>query len=482
MKFYCTSSKFFKKLLTTHLIILTFLGCSKEATEGAAPTLLTLTLIIEGQGSVNQLEEEYALNTSLSVKATPAAGYYFDRWKGFENDVLSEEHDFILTTNLTLTAVFLPIPQTTEEVALYIPKEIDPNPVFMIENGGTKAYLTSKTGERLQTWNFDSKLGNDIELLSDGSLIGLFKPDEVSFSFGGYGGILRKMSPEGTTLWEYELNTESELLHHDFEILPNGNILILVWEGFQAEVAQNLGYDDEGPMYLEKIIELNPETQKIEWEWRSVDHLIQDHAEDGLNFGEVAAHPKKIDLNYYPNDNGDLMHANGLYYDAEKDVIFLSVNFYSEVWVIPHQYDTETTATAAGDLLFRFGNPQAYGSASPRLFYNNHHPTLVSLDPDTAGRFLIYMNGSLDEQSIVYEFILPPNFDNDPEAWSSPEVSWSFTDPALYFGKISGAYRLPNGNTLICEGDYGYWEVTTAGKVVWKYQGDKNFWRGYVYP
>jgi len=122
MKFYSASSKFFKKLLTTHLIILTFLGCSKEATEGATPTLLTLTLIIEGQGSVNQLEEEFALNTSLSVKATPAAGYYFDRWKGFENDVLSEEHDFILTTNLTLTAVFLPIPQTTEEVVLYIPK------------------------------------------------------------------------------------------------------------------------------------------------------------------------------------------------------------------------------------------------------------------------------------------------------------------------------------------------------------------------
>lgn len=61
------------------------------------------------------------------------------------------------------------------------------------------------------------------------------------------------------------------------------------------------------------------------------------------NFGVVAKHPEKIDLNYYENENGDLMHANGLYYDPERDVIFVSVNFYSEVWVVPHQYDMETT-------------------------------------------------------------------------------------------------------------------------------------------
>ena len=54
--------------------------------------------------------------------------------------------------------------------------------------------------------------------------------------------------------------------------------------------------------------------------------------------------------------------------------------------------------------------------------------------------------------------------------------------PICFFGKISGAYRLPNGNTLICEGDFGYWEVTPNGEVVWKYQGQYNFWRGYVYP
>jgi len=42
---------------------------------------------------------------------------------------------------------------------------------------------------------------------------------------------------------------------------------------------------------------------------------------------------------------------------------------------------------------------------------------------------------------------------------------------------------LKNGNTLICEGDYGFWEVTPDGKIAWKYNGavDVSFWRCYAY-
>ena len=71
-----------------------------------------------------------------------------------------------------------------------------------------------------------------------------------------------------------------------------------------------------------------------------------------------------------------------------------------------------------------------------------------------------------------------------PETDNEPEVVWSFTDSNLYNPKISGAVRLLNGNTLICEGDYGFWEVTNSGDVVWKYNGSAGsaLWRGYAYP
>ena len=72
-------------------------------------------------------------------------------------------------------------------------------------------------------------------------MIGIFKPESVSFSFGGYGGLLKKYSPEVDLVLEYEVNTEKELSHHDFEVLPNGNILLLVWEAYTIEETKGLG-------------------------------------------------------------------------------------------------------------------------------------------------------------------------------------------------------------------------------------------------
>ncbi len=112
------------------------------------------------------------------------------------------------------------------------------------------------------------------------------------------------------------------------------------------------------PFILKKSLNSIRKVKKLFGEWRSADHLVQEFNEEALNYGSVANQPEKIDLNYNNIENGDLMHANGLYYDQARDVIFFSVNFYSEVWVIPHQYDTETTRGSSGDLLFRFGNPR----------------------------------------------------------------------------------------------------------------------------
>ena len=156
------------------------------------------------------------------------------------------------------------------------------------------------------------------------------------------------------------------------------------------------------------------------------------------------------------------------------------MNYYSEVWVIDHSVSNENSSSSLGDLKYRFGNPSAYKADGERLFFNNHHPNLVELDPITKGNFLIFMNGYEDEQSIVYELKLPYNSFDDNDTLIPPDVLWSFTSPDLFHGKISGAIRLSNGNTLICEGDFGYWEVTNEGEVVWLYDGGgETFWRGY---
>ena len=53
------------------------------------------------------------------------------------------------------------------------------------------------------------------------------------------------------------------------------------------------------------------------------------------------------------------------------------------------------------------------------------------------------------------------------------EIEWQYTEtPALAFYSfhISSSERLANGNTLICEGQWGrLFEVTNAGEIVWDY-------------
>ena len=377
----------------------------------------------------------------------------------------------------------------TENVEVYNEELVHKGYVLAVYGNNDTSYLLDKGGNIIKEWPFDSNTGNDVELLTNGKLIGIFKIDNPPFTFGGYGGVIKILNIDGVVEWEYTFDTSLGLAHHDVEMLPNGNVLFLVWEEVDNITAQNNGAITTNNIYPEALIEVNPKTNNIEWEWHSKDHFIQDTNTNALNFGNVSENPQLIDINYNVVPNGDIMHANGINYDPNKDVIYLSVNFYDEVWVIDHS----TTSTQAalhtggnynkgGDLLYRFGNPEAYkNSFGTRLFYNNHTPELLKNDVPGAGNFLIYNNGNNNSQSIVYELEIPDSFNLLPNSNNEPPVVWSFSNPDLHYQRVSGADRLPNGNTLICEGDYGFWEVTIDGEIVWKYAtlSLDILWRGY---
>ena len=312
--------------------------------------------------------------------------------------------------------------------------------------------------------------------------------DDVSFSFGGYGGVVQLVNPDNSVKWSYIVATAFELGHHDVERLPNGNILVLIWEGRPLDEAQeSFGYAyQDDVIYAEKLIEINPNTNEIVWQWSSWDHTIQDLNQDKPNFGTIAEHPQLIDLNYRDplreadSFNGDIMHANGIAYDEEHDLVFMSVNFYSEVWVIDHNTTTEEASGTAGDLVYRFGNPGAYNNtAGERSFFYNHGVNMV---PES-NNVMVYANGGLGgvTQSVVYELQQPANYELKAESDNELQVVWSFTDEDLFAPRVSGAYRMSNGNTLITEGDYGCWEVTQDKEVVWKYEGTGFTWRAYPY-
>jgi len=378
-------------------------------------------------------------------------------------------------------------------IELFNESKIDSNYILLNDAASNRAFIMNKQAKILYEWKLSNNIGNDVYLLPDGNLIASLEADNPKIPLGGKGGKIQLISPNNNINWEFVYSSQQGEIHHDVEMLPNGNILAMVWEKLDAEIAIEEGYMNFEDIYPESIIEIDPKTDSIVWKWSSMNHLIQDFDETKSNFGSISDNPNLIDINYsskatlLPEVQGDIMHANGLSYDQINDLIFLSVNSYSEVWVIDHSTTIDEAASNSGGtynkgggLVYRFGNPNAYGNTKgQRLFYNNHYPNL--LKDDNTGEILIFSNGNHIKQSTVYRLQLPSTFNLNTNYDNEPEIIWSYTDPDLYSGKVSGADILENGNILITEGDFGVWEVTTDKEVVWKFSGEGFYWRAYHY-
>ncbi|HIE94465.1 MAG TPA: hypothetical protein EYQ83_16980, partial [Acidobacteria bacterium] len=187
---------------------------------------------------------------------------------------------------------------------------------------------------------------------------------------GGSGGGVQELEWDGTVVWDFTYsNVPGHLQHHDVEMLPNGNVLMIAWEGISAAGATAAGRNPaliQGPtFYPDHIIEVQktgPTSGAIVWSWHVMDHVIQDFDPTRPDFGVVADHPELLDLNYPLQPASDWNHVNSIDYHAEFDQILLSSHNQNEVWIIDH---STTTVEAAGhtggnsgkggDLLYRWG-------------------------------------------------------------------------------------------------------------------------------
>ena len=384
-----------------------------------------------------------------------------------------------------------------EQVEYYAPDLVHDGYVLMNPIDTHAFWIVDKRGSVLHTWPIPTDLRFDAQLLPDGRVLANLEQslggDETRF----YGGDLRIIEPDGSFSWELTWQGPTTISHHDLEMLPSGNILFIAADAYPPAAAVAMGWNGGTQLVSESLIEVDPATNEVVWRWDAADHLIQDHDPAALGHGDPAQHPELIDVNYGPVLDfgaGDIFHANGIVHDAERDLIFFSINNYSEVWVIDHATTTEEAAGPAGDLVYRFGNPEAWrNTAGQRRFWTQHHPSFIADGLAGAGHLLIFMNGRpyhgrTTEQSVVYELQLPPVLACEPGVDTEPTVAWSWTHPGLYGHHLGSAQRLPGGNTLIAEGDYGYWEVTSDGQVAWKfdYEGEgilevpgAAVWRGY---
>ncbi len=356
-------------------------------------------------------------------------------------------------------------------------------------------YLININGNINHTWPGDFLPGESVRWLGDGSILRTIKTGVVGY--GGAGGGVQKVLWDGTVVWDFRYDTNGVISHHDVLPLKNGNVLMIAWETKTRDEAIMAGRNPDtflGDTFLpDHIIEVKPtgpRTGEIVWEWHVWDHLIQDLDPSHENYGVVADHPELVDINY-GNDLvlGDWLHTNSIDYNEKFDQILISVHSFNEIWVIDH---STTTAQAAshtggrsgkgGDLLYRWGNPAAYhtGTADDEKFFGQHDATWIKAGRPGEGNILVFNNraGNTIRYSSVDEIVPPVNdtgvYYCEPGLPYRPASQiWRYLDSPLtdfYAGTFSGAERLKDGNTLICDGTGGrFFEITPAGTTIWQY-------------
>ncbi len=396
-------------------------------------------------------------------------------------------------------------------------------------------YLLDMQGRVVRTWEGETSGNMSVYLLENGHLLRYGRLAEQTFGDGaGAAGQIQEFTFEGELVWDYRFASTKQLAHHDIFRMPNGHVLMIVWDKKSPEEAVAAGRRTEtvgqSQLLVDCIYEIQPTgktTGKVVWEWHVWDHLIQDHDSTKAHFGEVGAHPELVDINFGEGAiasivakkdeleklraigylgsaapgakpapvRADWMHSNAVAYDAEKDQVLLNVLEFNEFWIIDH---STTTAEAAGhtggksgkggDLLYRWGNPRAYraGTLKDQMLFGQHNTHWIPKGIPGAGHLLIFNNGGKrtgGAYSSVDELVLPAGKDGRYEhkagtAYGPEKPVWSYAAPKrsdFYAQFISGANRLPNGNTLICSGPNGtIFEVTPDKEIVWKYVNPVN--------
>ena len=339
---------------------------------------------------------------------------------------------------------------------------------------GEEAYLINRQGNLVNTWSLAGRPGNSVYLTEGGNLLATYTA-RGTFDAGGVGGGVELLTWDGDEVWSYQLASDHAHLHHDVELLPNGNVLMIAWETISQTEALAAGLSssqlpDSGEIWSEMILEYDPMMDEIVWEWHLWDHVLPD--------GQLAnQHPGKIDLDYFASTRTeDWWHFNSVDYSEELDQIVISSRSASEFWIIDHDLTTAEAAGDAGDLLYRYGNPEAHGASGVQILVNQHDAEFVSDERTGDIGMLVFDNGNERTRpySRVIEFDLPDYVSSPSNIVLPSEIVWSYgaaSGDEFYFSShISGAQRLDNGNTLICSGAEGrFFEVTPDGDVVWEY-------------
>ena len=356
------------------------------------------------------------------------------------------------------------------------------NTFVLITGGDGSAHLIDMNGNSIHEW----KNAGDLTTYIDPGLIG-GKQGHVLVTLSTVEGQGTDLVPgavttritktigeidfDGRTVWTFGDKMPDGLArqHHDWARLPNGSTLVL----------SNLVHPVKGfklPRQLDDVVyEVDPKGEVV-WSWVASDHLDE--------FGFTAEQLQLVRT----ADTGDYLHLNNMkpvgpnHWFAQADTRFAPDNILIDsrnanfiaiidrktgkvVWRLGPNYpmaNTPPTSRKVPRPLDRTSGqhdaqiiPEGLPGAGNLLVFDNegeagYPPVPVTL---TGGSRVLEIDPI--KQQIVWQYT----------GQDSGEPDWSFRST-----HISSARRLPNGNTLICEGQPGrVFQVTRDGEIVWEY-------------
>ncbi|WP_254810896.1 aryl-sulfate sulfotransferase [Natronosalvus amylolyticus] len=300
-------------------------------------------------------------------------------------------------------------------------------------DGKGKIYLVDMDGEPVHRWEVETAVQSHTRLLPNGNLLYPTR-DRSNIEEAG----LRELDPESNVVWSYHCRID-----HDYQVMDNDHLMLhTITDNMVPEIGPELR---RNPYIVETDREKN-----LHWEWFGEDHY--DELRQLLSADDWAFVEERIATDYAfdwaHNNTLQIIPENETYrkeLEGDGPVRFEPGNIvfsYRSVDVIG------VIDYPSGEIVWAWGPSELDGQHLPYMLEN--------------GNLLIFDNGTERGWSRVIEV--------DP---LTEEIVWEYRGSPkedFYAPFISGAQRLPNGNTLICEGTKAHlFEVTPDGEVVWDF-------------
>ena len=318
-----------------------------------------------------------------------------------------------------------------QDVVLYDPERAHNG--YNLYNSGHRpeASLIDMEGRSLHTWTLAKDAVWPEERTRKMAFywrrVFLYPNGDLLVVFNSYG--MLKLDKNSNLLWKYTRGC-----HHDLEVTADGNIYVLYREPVVLE-----GYNDDEPVLPDGVVVLSPDGEPLEEYW------ILDYFQNS-SYAYM--------LEWIPSDVVDVLHANSVrVFDGSLEHLS---SLYKEGNILIALRKIDVVAIIDPD---QRSIVWAASGIENGLWHRQHDPRVLA-----NGNMLLFDNRGRGpvERTNILEF-----------APLTLRVHWQYSGTAetpLYSRTLGASHRLPNGNTLISESNYGRAiEVTQDGEIVWEF-------------